>query len=66
MSKSYIELCVDTTNTNSASTTNPVVRIELPMPVLNINDVFERLVKPALLASGFGEYNVDTLVTQDD
>jgi hypothetical protein len=53
--RAYIELCIDTENTNDPSTSHPTVKIEMPVPCNSIDSVYENLVKPALEASGFND-----------
>lgn len=53
--RAYIELCIDTENTNDPSTSHPTVKIEMPVPCQSIDSVYENLVKPALEASGFND-----------
>lgn len=57
--KSYIELCIDTTNTNDPKTTHPVVRIELPVACVSHSSVIENLIIPALTAAGFPRYMLE-------
>lgn len=53
--KSYIELCINTDNTNDPSTSHPIVRLEMPVECVSLDSVYENLVKPALEASGFSD-----------
>ena len=53
--KSYIELCIDTQNTNDPGTSHPVVRLEMPVACNTIDSVWENLIKPSLEASGFSD-----------
>lgn len=53
--KSYIELCINTDNTNDPSTSHPVVRLEMPVACVAFDSVYENLIKPALEASGFSD-----------
>lgn len=65
MSKSYIEICIDTTSNNDPDLSLPSVRIELPTQCESIWSVLENLVKPALLASGFTQQTVDSVQIED-
>lgn len=53
--RAYIELCIDTENTNDPNTSHPVVRLEMPTSCSSLDAVYENLVKPALEASGFSD-----------
>ena len=53
--RAYVELCIDTEETNDPATTHPTVKIEMPVACNSIASVWENLIKPALEASGFSD-----------
>ena len=64
--RSYIELCINTDETNDSNTEHPVVRLEFRSSVTTFDGVIEDLIRPALLASGFSKGTVDNLVILEE